>query len=51
MKFEIKTKPVCMTIITLAALTAIITVQVHGTRYDCSKGWYPITVVVFVLVQ
>jgi hypothetical protein len=51
MKFEIKTKPVWVTIVTLAALAAIVTVQVHGTRYDFSEGWYTITVIVFVLVQ
>jgi hypothetical protein len=47
---EIQTEPVCVTIVTLAALLAIVTIQVHGTRVDFAEGWYPITVITFTLI-
>ncbi len=50
MKLEIKTKPVCVTIITLAAFLAIVAIQVHCTRVDFAEGWYAITVITFILI-
>jgi hypothetical protein len=50
MKLEIKTRPVCVTIITFAALLAIIAIQVHGTRIDFAEGWYAITIITFIVI-
>jgi hypothetical protein len=50
MKLEIKTEPVCVTIVTLAALLAIVTTQDHSTRVDFAEGWYAITIVTFILI-
>jgi hypothetical protein len=49
MKLKIKTKPACVTIVTLAALFAILTIQVHG-MIDFAEGCYAITIVIFILI-
>jgi hypothetical protein len=50
MNFGIETKPVCVNIVTLAALLAIVKIQVHGTRVGFADGWYTITIATFILV-
>ncbi len=45
MNFKIKTEPVCVCIVTIAALTAI-----NRMEYNFSEGWYTITVITFVLI-
>jgi hypothetical protein len=39
-----------VTIVTLAALLAIVTIQVHSRRVDFAEGWYAITLVTFILI-
>ena len=49
MKFEIKTEPVCAVLISVPAYAAIVIITL-GTGVRAQDAWFPLSVVVAILV-
>ena len=49
MKFEVKTEPVCAVLISVPAYAAIVIITL-GTRVRAQDAWFPLSVVVAILV-